>query len=190
MFGQALRHRSVQSVIDELGARWDPERQFLFFIDDSLAVGGTFLKQLLTALIDHRLVPKLGPRSCARTWRVDPELLALLSATNCTFVSCGFESVRDLSLKSLSKGQTVRDVERDVAQLRERGILVNGFFLTGTDHDRREDFGEMVRFAHRIGCTLAGFMPLTPYPGTPMSKTNARAASSPATGNSTTCSTW
>lgn len=171
VFGQALRHRSVQSVIDELGSRWDPVRQFLFFMDDSLAVGGTYLKQLLTALIDHRLVPKLGWHSQLRSDVArDPELLALLSATNCTFVSCGFESVRDLSLKSLSKGQTVRDVENDVARLRDRGILVNGFFLTGTDHDRKEDFGEIVRFAHRIGCTLAGFMPLTPYPGTPMWK--------------------
>ena len=171
VFGQSLRHRSVDRVVDELGARWDPERQFLFFMDDSLAVGGTYLKALLSALIDHRLVPKLGWHSQLRCEAArDPELLELMARTNCTFVSCGFESVRDLSLKSLSKGQTVRDVERDVALLRARNILVNGFFVTGTDHDRVEDFGETVRFAHRIGCTLAGFMPLTPYPGTPMWK--------------------
>ena len=171
VFGQTLRHRSIGSMIEELGARWDPERQFLFFMDDSLATGRTFLKELLSALLENRLVPKLGWHSQMRIDVADdPELVELMGRTNCTFVSCGFESPRDRALRSLSKGQCVADIERGVARLRERGILVNGFFVTGTDQDRPEDVAETVRFAHRIGCTLAGFMPLTPYPGTPMWK--------------------
>jgi radical SAM superfamily enzyme YgiQ (UPF0313 family) len=171
VFGRSLRHRSIAGILDELGSRWDPERQFLFFMDDSLAVGKDFLKELLSALIRERLVPKLGWHSQLRVdCADDPELLRLMQATNCTFVSCGFESTDDRSLKALGKGQSVREIERGVRRLHEHGMLINGFFLLGTDHDGPESIDETVRFAHRIGCTLAGFMPLTPYPGTPIWK--------------------
>jgi len=171
VFGQALRHRSIPGLIEELGARWDPKRQFLFFLDDSLATGRTFLKELLTALVEHDLVPELGWHSQLRIDAADdPELLELMQATHCTFVSCGFESISDRSLRSLSKGQRVSDIERGMARLRQRGILVNGFFVTGTDHDLPRDVLATASFARQIGCTLAAFMPLTPYPGTPMWK--------------------
>jgi radical SAM superfamily enzyme YgiQ (UPF0313 family) len=169
VFGRSLRHRSIAGILDELGSRWDPARQFLFFNDDSLAVGKDFLKELLSSLIRERLIPKLGWHSQLRVdCADDPELLQLMKATNCTFVSCGFESPNDRSLKALGKGQSVREVERGVRRLHEHGMLINGFFLLGTDHDAPESIGETVRFAERIGCTLAGFMPLTPYPGTPI----------------------
>jgi radical SAM superfamily enzyme YgiQ (UPF0313 family) len=171
VFGRALRHRSAAAVIEELGCRWDPERQFLFFMDDSLAVNRDYLKELLAALIRERMVPKLGWHSQMRVDVADdPELLRLMRATNCTFVSAGFESVSDRSLRALGKGQSVGDVERGVRRLREHGILINGFFVLGTDHDGPEACDDTVRFARRIGCTLAGFMPLTPYPGTPLWK--------------------
>ncbi|MCC6214673.1 MAG: B12-binding domain-containing radical SAM protein [Polyangiaceae bacterium] len=168
VFGGALRHRSVGSVIDELSARWDPERQFLFFMDDSLAVDTVYLKSLLQALIDHKLVPKLGWHSQMRAEVArDAELLDLMQRTNCTFVTCGFESIQPASLKALQKGQGPKDIRRAIERLRARDILVNGFFMFGTDHDDEQVFDDTVRFALESGCVIAGFMPLTPFPGTP-----------------------
>ncbi len=85
----------------------------------------------------------------------------------CAFVTCGFESVDARSLRLLGKGQSPRDVEQAIARLTAHGVLVNGFFMFGTDQDGPQAMAETVRFAKRAGCTMAGFMPLTPFPGTP-----------------------
>jgi radical SAM superfamily enzyme YgiQ (UPF0313 family) len=168
VFGQSLRHRSVGNFIAELKAHFDPKRQVLFFTDDSLAVDREFLKQVLAALIDEKLVPRLGWHSQLRAdVAQDAELLRLMRATNCLFVTCGFESINAKSLKSLAKGQTPNDVRWAIRRLREHGVIVNGFFMFGTDHDEPSAMAETVRFAQEAGCALAGFMPLTPFPGTP-----------------------
>ncbi len=167
VFGRALRHRSVDNIMEELGSLWDPERQFLFFMDDSLANNVDFLKELLDRLLREDMVPRLGWHSQLRAdVSQDAELLRLMQLTNCTFVTCGFESVNPRSLKSLGKGQSPADVKRAVARLTAHDIIVNGFFMFGTDHDGPDCFAETVRFAKESGCMLAGFMPLRPFPGT------------------------
>lgn len=168
VFGRALRHRSVASVVEELGCRFDPKRQFLFLMDDSLAVDTDYLKEVLEALLRERMVPRHGWHSQLRAdVASDPELLDLMKRTNCLFVTCGFESIDDRSLRVLGKGQSRGDVARAIARLREHGVIVNGFFVFGTDHEGPEAMSETVRFAKEAGCMLAGFMPLTPFPGTP-----------------------
>lgn len=168
VFGRALRSRSVKSVIHELKWSWDRDRQFLFFMDDSLAVDKDYLKALLQALIDEDLVPRRGWHSQMRADVArDAELLGLMKRTNCTFVTCGFESINQASLKSLQKGQSPKDIVRAISRLHAHDIIVNGFFMFGTDHDTPATMGETVEFARASGCLLAGFMPLTPFPGTP-----------------------
>ncbi|MBI4613823.1 MAG: B12-binding domain-containing radical SAM protein [Planctomycetes bacterium] len=169
VFGRGLRHRSPANVIEELGSRFDPRRQFLFFMDDSLAVDRDFLKEVLDSIRRLKLVPRLGWHSQMRADVADdPELLRLMKETNCLFVTCGFESVSDASLRSLGKGQSAADVARAIERLSRHRVLVNGFFMFGTDHDGPECFDATVRFARSAGCLMGGFMPVTPFPGTPM----------------------
>lgn len=171
VFGGALRRRSVANVIEELGTRFDPKRQHLFFMDDSLAVDTDYLKEVLESILREGLRPRHGWHSQLRVEVAnDPELLRLMKETNCLFVTCGFESINPRSLKALGKGQSPEDVVRAVRRLRDHGIIVNGFFMFGTDHDGPGAMAETVAFARRSGCMLAGFMPLTPFPGTPVFK--------------------
>jgi radical SAM superfamily enzyme YgiQ (UPF0313 family) len=168
VFGRSLRHRSVSNVIEELGSLFNPRRQFLFLMDDSLAVNTDFLKQVLEAMLREKLVPRLGWHSQLRAEVArDRELLRLMQLTNCAFVTCGFESINPKSLRALGKGQSREDVVRAIAGLRAHDIVVNGFFMFGTDHDDVHAMGETVKFAQQSGCLFAGFMPLTPFPGTP-----------------------
>ncbi len=137
VFGRALRHRSVGNVSEELGSLFDPKRQFLFLMDDSLAVDTDFLEELLEAIIREDLVPKLGWHSQLRADVArNARLVDLMRRTNCTFVTCGFESVDERSLKALGKGQSPRDVERAIATLRENNIIapdLNGRRLWAKD---------------------------------------------------------
>lgn len=169
VFGRGFRHRSVSAILDELRARFDPERQFLFFLDDSLAVGGGFLNELLTRMRDEKLTPKLGWHSQMRVEAAaDPETVRLMKETNCWFATFGFESINPRTLAAYDKGQSVDDIRRAIARLRDAGIVVNGFFVLGSDDDDRATVEATLDFAISSGCLLAGFMPLTPFPGTPL----------------------
>lgn len=120
-------------------------------------------------MLKNKLVPKHGWHSQLRVEVAnDPDLLRLMKETNCLFVTCGFESTNAKSLKALAKGQSPADVKRAVRKLTDNGMIVNGFFMFGTQHDTVEDMPNTVKFAKEAGCMLAGFMPLTPFPGTPL----------------------
>lgn len=166
-FGRALRHRSARAVLAELHRNFDPDRQFLFFMDDSLAANRAFFRELLEGMIEEKLVPRLGWHSQMRSDVVrDPKLLDLMVRTRCMFATFGFESINPKTLDRLKKSQSVEQIERCIAAFRERGILVNGFFMLGGDDDTVESIRATEAFASRAGCMLAGFMPMTPFPGT------------------------
>lgn len=69
-------------------------------------------------------MPRLGWHSQMRADVAgDPELLRLMKETNCTFVTCGFESVNPRSLKAPAKGQNPEDLLRAIRRLLEHDIV-------------------------------------------------------------------
>lgn len=166
-FGRALRYRSAKSVLGELRRNFDPDKQFLFFVDDSLAGNRDYMRELLEGLISEKMVPKMGWHSQMRAdVATDPSLVKLMAKTNCAFATFGFESINPKTLKSLQKGQTPESIQRCVSRMHDEKILVNGFFMLGSDFDTKESIQATWEFALKSGCVIAGFMPLTPFPGT------------------------
>lgn len=170
-FGRTLRYRSAKSVLAELHRNFDPDRQFLFFVDDSLAGNRDYMRELLEGLLEQKMVPRMGWHSQMRAdVASDPALVKLMRKTNCLFATFGFESINPHTLKSLQKGQTPESIRRCIAQMQEEKILVNGFFMLGSDYDTKESIQATWEFASKSGCIIAGFMPLTPFPGTGLFK--------------------
>jgi radical SAM superfamily enzyme YgiQ (UPF0313 family) len=170
-----FRHRSVANVLEELGSRFDPTRQFLFFQDDSIGCDPEWLKALLDGMRRAKLVPKLGWHSQMRVDVArDKDLVRLMRETNCYFATFGFESINPRSLKTMGKGQSPEDIRRTIATMRANNIYVNGFFVVGTDDDDLATIDATLKFALDCGCVVAGFMPLTPFPGTPLHERLAR----------------
>ncbi|MBI2061090.1 MAG: radical SAM protein [Nitrospirae bacterium] len=166
-FGKAYRSRSVESVIDELTERFDPEQQFLFFMDDSISGDKEYLKGLLDRMLTKNLVPRLGWHSQMRSDTAkDKTLMKLLQRTNCFFATFGFESIDDRTLRYMRKGQNSKLIRECIKTMQDHGIIVNGFFMFGSDHDTLESIDKTLEFA-KENCVLAGFMPMTPFPGTP-----------------------
>ncbi|MBI3070522.1 MAG: B12-binding domain-containing radical SAM protein [Deltaproteobacteria bacterium] len=164
-----FRHRSVANVLEELGSRFNPTTQFLFFQDDSIGCDPEWLKALLDGMRRAKLVPKLGWHSQMRVDVArDKDLVRLMRETNCYFATFGFESINPRSLKTMGKGQSPHDIRRTIETMRTNGIYVNGFFVVGTDDDDLATIDATLEFALDSGCVVAGFMPLTPFPGTPL----------------------
>lgn len=166
-FGKLYRHRSVDDVIDELQERFDYKRQFLFFMDDSISGDKEYLKALLDRMLTKGVYPRMGWHSQMRADTAkDKALMKLMQRTNCFFATFGFESIDENTLRYMRKGQNLKLIEECIETMRKHDILVNGFFMFGSDHETRESIGRTVDFALKH-CAIAGFMPMTPFPGTP-----------------------
>lgn len=167
-FGQRYRHRSIDNVIEELKTRPRPSQGHLFFLDDSLACDPDFFKQLLERMLKENLIFPYGWHSQMRLdAALDKEMLDLMQRTNCAAITCGFESINPQTLRYMKKGQTPEKIRTAIKNLHEREISVIGFFVFGSDYDTVDTIRETLKFAIEEEVDVAGFMPMTPFPGTP-----------------------
>jgi len=91
-----------------------------------------------------------------------------MALSGCTGVFIGFESLSDENLRDARK-RTPRtdDYARRVRLLHDHGIQVNGSFVLGFDHDRRDCFARLAQWVEDHRLESATYHILTPYPGTP-----------------------
>ncbi len=79
----------------------------------------------------------------------------------------GFETLSEDNLSSSNKKQNLgRDYREAIRRLDDLGIMINGSFVFGMDHDGPDVFKRTVDWAISQGITTATFHIQTPYPGT------------------------
>lgn len=166
-FGNSIRHRSVENVIQELKSKQKPTQILLFFYDDNLVGDKKYIKALLSAMIDNDCVPFAWHSQMRADASEDDDLMELMAETRCKLATFGFESVNPQTLKYFRKGQTVDLIESCVEKMHEKKIMINGFFVLGSDEDNVNTIRNTVQFAFDKKIDFAAFMPLTPFPGTP-----------------------
>ena len=67
----------------------------------------------------------------------------------------------------MKKGQTPEKIRQAVKNLHDREISVIGFFVFGSDYDTVDTIRDTLDFVLEEQIDIAGFMPMTPFPGTP-----------------------
>jgi radical SAM superfamily enzyme YgiQ (UPF0313 family) len=159
--GRSFYTQTVDAALAQIDSL--PGRH-LFFLDDNLFASRRFAATLFETM-----------RGMGRLWQaagtvravMDTELLdkAVDSGLRSLFV--GFETLNEPSLREQNKHQNqVRDYDRAVELLHERGVMVNASFVYGMDHDDATVFDRTVDWAVGRGIETATFHILTPYPGT------------------------
>jgi radical SAM superfamily enzyme YgiQ (UPF0313 family) len=99
----------------------------------------------------------------------DPELVRCMALAGCTGVFVGFESLTDENLaEARKKTPKAADYARRVRILHDHGIQVNGSFVLGFDHDRKDVFARTAVWVEENRLECATFHILTPYPATPL----------------------
>ncbi len=156
-----FRQRPLAHVLKELDERPFP---VIALIDNDLMSNKRYAKELLQALI-HRKCYWLGMTSINTA--DDEELLDLMAESGCRTLFVGFESVVPESLQEVHKGcNRVDNYLRNIQRIHDRGIMVNGSFVFGFDHDDEDVFDRTVNFGIEAQLETATFTILTPYPGT------------------------
>src|SRR5947209_5847480 len=145
--------------IDRLSGR------HLYFLDDHLFGSPRFA----AALFD-------GMRGMGRLWQAagtvkavleQPALMEAAVAAGLRSLFVGFETVNAGNLSEQRKYQNIgRDYAEAIRRLHALGVMVNGSFVFGMDHDGPDVFDRTVDWAIEQGVETATFHILTPYPDT------------------------
>jgi anaerobic magnesium-protoporphyrin IX monomethyl ester cyclase len=171
MFGRRVRARHVDDVLVELERYRD--RDSVFFYDDNFIVNKTRTSALLRGMVERDFGLRWSAQMRAdtvyknkKTREIDHALLALMRASGCQMVYCGFESVNPESLKAYNKRIDIDTIEESVRAFHEYGIAVHGMFVLGSDADEPRTIEQTAMFATRNRIDTVQFMMLTPIPGT------------------------
>jgi radical SAM superfamily enzyme YgiQ (UPF0313 family) len=172
-FGDSIRFRSNQSVVDELlslkrRAKKEHGTIGVFFIDDNFAINVKRTKSLLRNIIEQDAVLPWVAQISINLLK-DQELLDLIAASGGRWIFVGLESVDAANLNGVNKGfNKPSDYKLALDRLGDRGIYAITSFIFGMD-------GETPGVAKRTydvmntwppGLPVFGLM--TPYPATPL----------------------
>lgn len=159
--GFGFHTRPVGEVIEEL--RRIPARR-IAFNDVSITEDREYAKELFTAMIPLR---KKWGGLCTTRIAEDDELLDLMARSGCRYMLIGFESLNAPALQGIQKGFNRPGAYAEVmAKLHARGILVQGCFIFGFDHDAPTIFEETVALVDDLRIDIPRYAIYTPYPGT------------------------
>jgi len=174
-FGDSIRFRSNQSVVDELlllksRARREKGQIAVFFIDDNFAINIKRTKSLLRDIIAAKAQVHWVAQISANLLR-DEELVDLIAASGGKWVFIGMESIDPANLKDVNKGFNKPGEYAAVLQrLAQRNVYAITSFIFGMDNDT---VGVAERTLQQVRTWPPGlpiFGLLTPLPGTPLYK--------------------
>ena len=126
MFGRKYRHRSTESVIEEIS---QIKHRRIFFYDDNFDANKARTMDLLEKMIENKITTKWIAQVRADVAK-DEELVALMARANCSQLCIGFESLNPEVLKKYNKKQNPEDISFCIDMLHKYGIKVHGMFIS------------------------------------------------------------
>jgi len=155
------RRKPLEQVLDEIDSRPGP---VIAFLDNDLLGDKPYARRLLQALIPRQ---RWWMAMTTIRFADDVEMVELAAEAGCRTLFIGFESISTASLDEVDKRQNRVDLyARNVERLHDCGIMVNGSFVFGFDHDTTDVFDATVAFGIASRLETATFTILTPYPNT------------------------
>jgi len=159
--GKSFYTQRVDDALSEINRL--PGRH-LYFLDDHLLGNEKFASSLFDGM-------KGMNRAFQSAATVDSilrgNLIEKAAEAGLRSLFVGFETFSPENLRQGNKKQNLeKDYKRAVNRLHDLGIMINGSFVFGLDHDDKDVFSRTVEWGIENGLTTSTYHILTPYPGT------------------------
>lgn len=169
VFGNTLRHRSPENIIEEVGLlyrNWGIRE--IHFADDTFNANLNWARELLDTITKYGYHKKLVFRVALRVNEkiLDTELLRHLKSAGVWFIYYGVESGNQGMLDRMHKNITVKEVKRAFKLTHETGIKTEAFFIIGLPGETRETIQDSYNLYKEIKPWWGGFSKAMPFPGT------------------------
>jgi radical SAM superfamily enzyme YgiQ (UPF0313 family) len=172
-FGDSIRFRSNQSIVDEMlrikdRARGTRGKAAVFFVDDNFAINVKRTKALLRDIIAAGAELAWVGQISANLLR-DEELLDLIAASGGKWIFIGMESLDPANLASVNKSfNKPADYARVLQALARRHVYAITSFIFGLDNDTPGVAERTLSEMRAWPPGLPVFGQITPFPATPL----------------------
>jgi radical SAM superfamily enzyme YgiQ (UPF0313 family) len=140
----------------------------LYFLDDHLLGNPNFAASLFDGMMGMNRVFQ-GASTVEAILKGNLIEKAAKAGLRSVFV--GFETFSPENLKQSNKSQNLdKDYRKAIQRLHDLGIMINGSFVFGLDHDNSDVFKRTVDWGIENAITTSTYHILTPYPGTALYK--------------------
>lgn len=166
IFGSRVRRRSPDNITGELH---ELKRRFkidgVMWLDDTFLLDRKWVAELCGEMIEAKLGLVWGANIRADT--ADRESLEIMYQAGLRVVNVGIESATQRILDEIyQKRITLEQVRETVAQSREVGLKVRGYFMLGAPTETEQEAWDTVRLADELPLDDATFSITTPLPHT------------------------
>jgi tRNA A37 methylthiotransferase MiaB len=158
--------RSIDTIMADMRSARHKSR-LLVFSDSNMFNHRKHLYELTSCMI-HERINGLWGAQCTIDIGDDYELLQQMYKSGCRMLFVGIETLHQANMDQLEKKIDVSRHEKRIANIRQAGIAVGGYFMVGLDQDTRESFSELYDFIHRNRIVMPVVNILIPVPGTAM----------------------
>ncbi len=169
--GRRVRYRSPENVLGELQLLYHQGYRAIFFDDGTFTFNKKHAYALADALKKRRLDVVWGCQT--RADHVDEELLNIMHASGCTYITFGLESISPQRLNQMERGLgTVAAVEKAVALAKKAKIpIIAVSIIFGFPDEKMEEVTATLEFVKRLDVKVS-ISVLALYPETRMGKEN------------------
>lgn len=159
--GKSFYTQKIDEILDEINRL---PGKHLYFLDDHLFANPKLMRNLFNEMIGLNRVFQ-GAVTIESINNSD--LIELAAEAGLRSVFIGFETFSNENLVSANKGHNLKqDYKKAVNKLHSLGIMINGSFVFGLDHDDKDVFKRTVDWGVSNSITTSTYHILTPYPGT------------------------
>ena len=163
--GKRYRMHSAEYVLEEMEMlKKDYGVRQLLITDDTFTINHERLEKICKGMIDRKL--DLEWFCFSQVTAVNKEILALLKKAGCYNIGFGVESSSPETLKQMGKPIKPEKALEAVKLANKAGLKTQAFYIFGMPGETKEQMEDTIRFAEKVGSTLAFFNMLVPFPWT------------------------
>ncbi len=159
--GKSFYTQQLDDILQEIESL---PGQHLYFLDDHLLGNPRLMSNLFTEM---KSMNRVFQGAATVKSILEGDLIEEAAAAGLRSVFVGFETFSPENLQQSNKSQNLKlDYEQAVQRLHDLGIMINGSFVFGLDHDYSDVFKRTVDWGVNNAITTSTYHILTPYPST------------------------
>ena len=155
--------RSPESVVDEIA---EIDAPIIIFIDDLFTHDMDRVERICDLLMARGIRKKYVINARLEISR-HPRILDKMQRAGFVMLLLGIESAHDETLKSMGKGFNTAQIRKHFDVLRDRPMLLHGYFILGCIGESVDQMRQVIPFAHELGVDTLALTMLrdSPYSG-------------------------
>jgi len=164
IWGNSIRYRSIEHVINELKLLLENGINGIRFDDDLFAPNDTYLTALCNAMLKE--TPGIGWECEMHVKQITAKKVTLMKEAGCYAIQIGVESGNNDILKKINKNITIEEAYHAAEIIYNAGIQVHPFFIVGFPWETEKTIQDTLTAIKKIKSDYLIYSIFTPYPGT------------------------